>query len=252
MHSVEELRKRHGWNVTQLGHATGQDRRLLADLERGAALASSEVANLLSKHGILGLACTGDLIQKKELRCLRLEPYAVPHHNREAWERAAGAWPTLYEKLSRRDWNWLVRHVRADSALECDLWVRLVLAGAKLRLANPHSCGFRSLPVVDEQGNALGERVLPCLHVRWKEIEFLVWPQVSMRPNKWTFRVDGLVLRLSPRPHWGVLEADGEGHDHEKDSFRAAQLLQDTVRLSKADIHSPKLIELLTERLLAI
>ncbi|MBY0371512.1 helix-turn-helix transcriptional regulator, partial [bacterium] len=37
--TVEELRKRKGWTVSQLGRATGLDRRLLTDLERGIALA---------------------------------------------------------------------------------------------------------------------------------------------------------------------------------------------------------------------
>lgn len=250
MFSLEELRRRHGWNLSQLGQATGEDRRLLADLERGAALAAPEVAQLLERHGIRGLACASELIQKKEMRPLRLEPYAFPQYNQEAWDRAASYKPQLYRKVNPRSLDWLRRHVRADSALECDLWVKLVLAGGKLRLANPHSCGFRKLPVVDDLGDALADRVLPCIQIKRADIEVLLWPQVSVRPDKWTFRVDALVLRISPRPLWTTLEVDGPGHNHEKDHFRSPQLLQDTVRLSKSEIDNPEVTEKLLQRLL--
>lgn len=249
MLSVEELRNRNGWNITKLGQATGLDRRLLAELERGAALATPEVAALLAAQGIEGLACSGDLIQKKELRGLRLRPYQVPSYNKEAWNRALKYYRALCLQVPRRSLQWLIRHVRADSALECILWLRLVLAGAKLRLANPHSCGYRGLPLVDEHGNALGERVLPCLHLKEEGLELLIWPQISLRPGKWTFRVDGLLLRVAPEARWGALEVDGAGHDHLKDDFRSAQLLQETIRLAKADVEDVGLVAKLSERI---
>lgn len=250
MFSIEELRKRNGWNTSQLGHATGQDRRLLAELERGGTLATPELVELLTSYGVLGLASHSDLIAKRDLRALRLQPYSFPTYNQEAWDRAASYKPELYRKIRPHDLAWLRRYVRTDSALECDLWVILVLAGAKLRLANPHSCGYRNLPIVDDLGMALGERLLPCLHLKRDGLDVIIWPQVSLRPGKWTFRVDGLVLRISPRPHWGGLEADGKGHAHEKDNFRTAQLLHDMVRLSSEEMQHPDLIQILIYKLL--
>mgnify|MGYP003588474206 CR=1 FL=1 len=252
MLTIEELRKRKGWNISRLGQSTGLDRRLLADLERGAALATPEVAELLAKHGVRGLACSSELVQKKSLRGLRLEPYAFPYYNQEAWDRASSYKPDLYRSIKPQELDWLRRHVRADSALECDLWVKLLLAGAKLRLLSPLTCGFRDLPVVDDRGAGLAERVLPCLHLKTKEVDVYIWPQVSFRPDKWTFRVDALVLRVSPSPRWCTWEVDGGGHNHAKDNFRSAQLLKDTIRLTKAEIESPRLVEELIRRVLEL
>lgn len=252
MNSVEETKKRRGWNTSDLARKIGLDRRRLAELEQGRTLASAEMAKELETQGVLGLASTSNVISKRKLRSLRLRPYDFPEYNKEAWERAAAARPWLYSKLKRRDWYWMVRHIRADSTLECDLWTVLVLAGGKLALLNPHSCGFRLLPVVDEQGDALGERLLPCIHLKTKEIEVIIWPQVSLRPDKWTFRVDGLVLTIAPALNWSILEADGGGHNYEKDSFRSAQLLKDITRLTRAEIDSPHLLQILTKRLLAL
>ncbi len=127
-----------------------------------------------------------------------------------------------------------------------------MLAGGKLRLANPHACGFRKLPVVDELGEALGERLLPCIYWKRGSLEVVIWPQVNLRPDKWTFRVDALVLRVSPNPRWGTMEVDGPGHSYGNDDFRSSQLLQNTIRLTKADIQGTGLIDDLVARLLAL
>lgn len=252
MLTIEELRKREGWSVSQLGRATGIDRRLLTDLQRGVALATPKTLELLQLHGITGLASESQVLRKKELRGLMLRPFEAINCNQEAWDRFAQSYSKLFAKVDTYSQAWLRNYVRADSALECYLWVKLLLAGGKLRLASPHACGFRKLPVVDELGDALGERSLPCIHWKHGSLEVVIWPQVSLRPDKWTFRVDGLILRVSPNPRWGPLEVDGPGHSHEKDDFRSSQLLQNTIRLTKADLQSPTFIEDLVQRLLAM
>lgn len=250
MLTLEELRNREGWTVSQLGRATGLDRRLLTDLERGVALATPKTLEILQLHGIDGLACESQILRKKALRGLPLRPFETGKYNQEAWARAAQAYSKLFSRLDSYRRAWLRNYVRADSALECYLWVKLLLAGGQLRLANPHACGFRKLPVVDEMGEALGERLLPCIHWKRGSLEVVIWPQVCLRPDKWTFRVDGLVLRASPKPRWGALEVDGAGHNHEKDDFRSSQLLQNLVRLTKADLQSPTFLDELADRLL--
>jgi len=251
MLTVEELRKRKGWTVSQLGRATGLDRRLLTDLERGIALAKPEVLELLENHGVTGLACTNQVLHKKDLRGLPLRRFERPEYNLEAWDRALQAYPGLFAKLSSQQRAFLKNYVRADSALECYLWVKILLAGGKLRLANPHACGFRKLPVVDETGDALGERLLPCIHWKRGSLEVIIWPQVHLRPDKWTFRVDALILRVSPNPQWCTLEVDGPGHNPSNDDFRSAQLLKETIRLTKEHLQRPTLIGDLAEQLLA-
>jgi len=252
MFTVKELRNRHGWNLSQLGRATGLDRRYLADLERGVTLATPQVRELLSQHGLTALPCTTEVLRKKDLRALPLRPYEYPQYNLEAWDRAAASKPGLYRRIDPKCLAWLRRFVRADSILECDLWVRLLLAGGTRRWANPHECGYRNLPVVDDLGDALGERKLPCIHLKRNGLEVIIWPQVWLRPGKFTFRVDALVLRILPTPHWGALEVDGPGHDFEKDDFRSEQLGQDTIRLNKSDIQNPELVEVVIQRILGL
>lgn len=252
MFSIEELRKRKGWNRSQLGRATGLDRRFLADLERGIALATPETQKVLRGHGITGLASVGQVLHKKDLRALTLHPYAIPNHSLEAWDRAASSYPRLYRKIDAESLAWLRNYVRADSVLECNLWVRLVLAGGELRLANPHSLGFRKVPVVDELGDVLGERLLPCILLKLDSLEVVFWPQVWLRPDRWSFRVDSLILRTFPNTRWGTIEVNGAGHYHEKDPFRSSQLKLDTIQVVTAEIHSAHLIENLVQRILAM
>jgi len=109
--------------------------------------------------------------------------------------------------------------------------------GARPQISNPHVLGFRAWPIVDAEGQLLGERKLAGLMGRLQGLQYVLWPQVLLRPQTLTFRVDGLVfLRRGRRTVWCIVEFDGPGHRPEQDRFRAAQLKLPEIRVGWSEV----------------
>lgn len=237
MATVRECRKTAGMSVKGLAARCGVARQSLMKVESGRALPSPEMAARVEKAlGCGPLLCTDDL-----LTGWPVQPYEFEPVNPECWNRALADWSYSIEKLglSGRLVGWMLGSLPSDSGLESYNLLQLAGLGGRGQVSNPHSAGFRGVPIVDHLGKALGDRALAGLQLQLDELTVLLWPQVRLRPHRTSYRVDGLVaLRCGPRVLWSTMEVDGPRHDPEWDKIRQSLLRLEPIRLSEAQVRN--------------
>lgn len=139
-----------------------------------------------------------------------------------------------------------------DSGDEGMFWL-LALAGGGRACWYPLSkAGFRQHRAVDASGNrSVSDLRLPCLEASREESSLLMFPQVRLDVRRAYYRLDALCcVRSGKRRCWVNLEIDGQGHDPEFDAQRQAHLDLPTVRLTRADLKRPDLLDEMERRLL--
>jgi transcriptional regulator with XRE-family HTH domain len=254
---MEFLRRRRlelGLSQAELAQRSGVARQRIAEIEGGLVLPGADQAEALEEVlGCQGLATSCQILSQKWLgRQGRRRPFEAPEVNQDPWLRAERYWAYPMRRIPVRILAWMKHFFLCDEASECYGWVQLAMVGARPRLGNPHQAGFRNLPLVDGKGQALGERMLPCLH--WKEqgFECILWPQVRVRPLAVTYRLDSLLfLRKKRATHWLYLELDGRGHDEAHDLYRHRELKLDAIRVPAEEVKRARLVGVLRSALLA-
>lgn len=176
-------------------------------------LPSPELAERM--EGLLGsrpLVCSADLVPTHRMG-LRL--FDFPPVSDDVWRRALEDWeyPISRLGLPKRLPGWMRSHLGPESTFEAYTLLHLAALEGASQVSNPHALGFRHLPIVDRDGQVLGERLLPGLTGRVEGVPFWVWPQVSFRVGRAPYRVDGLVLFRPPARGsvWATKEVDGPG-----------------------------------------
>lgn len=255
MKMLHEIRVQLGISQGEMAARLGVSRQCWNRLEAGAVLLNGQLGEMLEKDfGALALACdTLSFLEAREWSKTR--PYAFRRVNPEPWERA---WSNYGFDISRlpieaRLREWMTKLLPCDSALESFGWFQLAALSARSLLHNPHALGFRGAPIVDGRGRALGERYLPGLAGRFDRVKFLLWPQVSLRPARATFRVDGLVwARCGRKGAWAALEFDGSGHHFAKDAMRKEILRLDEIRIPEFEVTQGRAAESFCRQLRAL
>ena len=241
MNWLQRAREEKNLKQTQLAEKTGISRQRICKIEKGLVLPTRAQSESLARE--LGLAttpCSQDLLPDRETQHLpKRRTFELEVHSQERWKVALKAWcARIYSfKLDPRILEWMRLLIRVDSALEALFWMVLAASKAEAFLANPHFMGFRLHPIVDSQGQCIGERCLPGLYLESRTRKIWIWPQVNLRPKDIAYRVDALILIVEGETRrWMVLELDGKGHNPNKDAFRREQLGMQEIRISEKDI----------------
>ena len=143
---------------------------------------------------------------------------------------------------------WMKECLSSDSPYECLGLCSLAGDGATGIFKNPHSCGYRRQAILDRDGLALGERLLPGLRWSLEGEDCLIWPQVTTLTPFGTFRLD---LLVAVRGLWMTGEVDGRSHDPERDNFRDQVLGIKPLRFTNDDVKNLRFVELLKSKMRA-
>ena len=259
MKILKDARLKLGLSLRQLGQRSGVNFRALGEIEAGLRLPSAEIVAGL--RTCLGAnfsmpTPTRPALKKVARGIARARPFALEAGYLAIWEQGLQDHRRLILQIEPLVTPpiWFADTVRLDSPWESLVWLQLLSGGAQIDLDSPNQMGFRTLPVVDCNGKWLAERHLPYLIWRGKSVKALIWPQLTVKAGKLTYRPDGLAqVRLSPRRKLPVvLEFDGRGHDPTHDAYRTRQLGLPVIRFSYPEVESLQLCALLEKRLLEL
>ena len=256
MSYLKELREARGWSQDEAATRIGMNRQYLIRLEQGRALPTAAQAQRMARCYEAPVSCDAMMVSGRRL-CDRadLRPYRLEAVNRAPWRAAQKFWGGRMAKanLNPQVWEWMCHHLSGESSHECYFWGQMQCAGAESFLGNPLVWGFDQHVLVDRLDKLLGVRILPGLAYKRGDLEIVFWPQVSVRTEKHTFRVDALLfVRKGKKRFWMILEIDGAGHDASGDAYRSQQLQMLEVRLSGEEIREGKAFQLLIERMEAL
>jgi transcriptional regulator with XRE-family HTH domain len=255
MSYLKAARRKNNENLCQASLRIGCSRQHLSRLEQGKALATPEQARAIREiYGVPVLEAAhfarfGDLH-----RDLGLSPFELEPVSQDPWRVAYACWGEKLRKagLTLATFDWMSHFLSGESSHECYAWLQVAVAGAEPFLGNPHEWGFDAHPIIDRSGRLLAERQLAGLIYRDKDVDIILWPQVSMRIDaRHAFRLDCLMLlRVGGKVYWFSGELDGGGHDSRKDAYRSEKLGMLEVRISGEEIRKGKMFALLRERAL--
>lgn len=255
MSYLRQIREARGWSQGEAATNIGMNRQYLIRLEQGRALPTA--AQALKMASCYGAPVSSEAMMVSGRRlCDRAgsRPFSLEAVNPEPWRAAQKYWGgrMASEGLDPLVWEWMCHHLPGESSHECYLWGQVQCAGAQPFLGSPLMWGFDQHVLVDRLGKLLGVRILPGLIYQQGDLEVILWPQVSLRTDKHTFRVDALVfVRKGRKRFWPIVEVDGSGHNSTGDAYRSGQLQMMEVRLSGEEVRGGKAFRLLMERLLS-
>lgn len=245
---LRELRLAKRLSQAKVAAACQMARATYSRLERGLTTATSAQAAILRKT--FGVAVLGDqhLIPERDRRALA-DPafYDLPRVSAEPWRQTEQTYGAQ-AGVSSENWDWLKTFVHADSTLECRALAQFLRAGFEPKVDSPLLWGFEHLALLDFLGSLLGARYLPCLLYRKSKCCICLWPQVTLRTDQGSFRVDGLFFSRNEKTSgWTVLEIDGEGHRSASDLYRNSLLRLPEVRLSAHDVRGQNCLQRLLD-----
>ena len=144
-----------------------------------------------------------------------------------------------------------LQHACLESGTEYFFWLKLLAEGGHPCCYSPARAGFRNWPILARRGvEYVGDLRLPCLEMT--EHGWLLFPQLTVDTRRAIYRLDVLVCcRIRYGRIWINVEVDGSGHESRFDQQRQADLGLPTVRIDTADLMSPKLVPLLSQRISA-
>lgn len=256
MSTIRDLREQKRWSQQHLAHQLGISVKRLSELETGLALPKPGLASEIERiFSVQGIATSQEILSERAMRRLaRTRRFQFEKVTAEPWRRAETYYTNALREMKAPPQvvAWMKRHLPSDAASEILCYCEAAANGAKPLFANPHQCGFRDLCIVDRWGAALGERLLPALSWKSTDLECILWPQVDFHCGR---RVDFLVIvRISGKSIWCVVEIDGPSHTEEADVFRKKLLRVDVVSISTNDVKGRRFLKRLAEemRLLAL
>lgn len=218
MHNIIKLRNDLGLSQAALVVPLGTSRQCMSDIENGHHLPTPELAAALrTKLQNDGISDSSQVLTQRKIQSLvKLRPFDLPPINREPWQRMHKSYPKLVRALhvAPAKMAWLESNLAIESGVEGIRLCALAAQGARGIFANPHHLGYRLSCLLDAQGYALGERLLPALHWVHSEFEAIHWPQPRLLGSYGTFRPDGLLfLKIGNGRFWRGEEVDGPSHD---------------------------------------
>ncbi|MBS2040953.1 helix-turn-helix transcriptional regulator [bacterium] len=242
------MQKRRALGLSQEAVAVrvGISRQHYCRIERGLSLPNREQAAMLSEVLATAVVHADQLYLERERRDRSgYGLYALGQVSSEPWrvhQQARG----VESAIDRATWEWLQTFVHADSSYECSGLCDLVKGGAEPMVDSPLLWGFDRHVLLDSKGQLLGARYLPCLGYRKGALHFVLWPQVTLRTELATVRVDGLLyFSLNGSRGWLVLEFDGPGHQLGQDGYRARIHGIPELRFRTQEIRARRCLEML-------
>lgn len=252
---MDNFRKRRddlGYSQPKLAEVADLSAQRICDFEVGRALPTTDQARRLETTlGIVGLPHQGEVLSERVVKRLsRARPFELPAVNAESWQRMERYYRNQLDALhvSEGDRQWIIRNLWADSGVDGLGVFSLVAAGARRCWGSPPGFGYRGHGVVDRNGQALGERLLPALHWVTEEFESVIWPQASLQNARGSYRVDYLALvKRVRRTFWRVAEVDGPLHDQDRDEYRSRLLQVTPFRVRDIDVIDLRFPEMLAK-----
>jgi len=180
----------------------------------------------------------------------KARPFELNEVNVEPWQRTEVHFSGLLRQLKVPEGvgAWMRRFLACESGHEGLALYQLAAAGARPFLLSPHSCGYRRQAILDDKGEALGERPMPGLHWQCGRLETLLWPQVRLMNG---FRLDWLVrARRGERRQWLGVELDGPFHKLERDEMRDRMVGLRILRVPLREVKSLNLPRFLEGRVM--
>lgn len=234
MHIIKQRRKQlNDLTLAELSSRTGVPKQTLSDIESGLYLPSPEVARKIEQAlQIQGLPDSSQILSEREIKShYRARPFPVKPVDQRCWGVLEARLQVQLRKLKLQQnlIEWLKRVVPADSLAECLAHCSLLHAGAERVFVNPHRLGFRHRPILNSEGLALAEELLPAFRLKIKGKPCLLWPQVTLLTGVGQFRLDYLAFY---RGQWFNVEIDGPGHNREDDEYRRGVLGLPEIRIS--------------------
>lgn len=252
MQWIRKRREELGLSQERLGREVGISRRRVSELESGMFLPRPELARRLEEAlRVMGMPDKSQVLSARALRRMaRARPFELNEVNVEPWQRVEVHFAGLLRQLKVPEGvgAWMRRFLACESGHEGLALYQMVAAGARPFWLSPHSGGYRRLAILDERGEALGERPLPGLHWQCDRLETLLWPQVRLMNG---FRLDWLVrARRGERRQWLGVELDGPLHKLERDAMRDRMVGLRMLRVPLSEVKSLNLARFLEARLL--
>ncbi|MFN8607363.1 MAG: helix-turn-helix transcriptional regulator [Vulcanimicrobiota bacterium] len=244
-----KIRKMLGLTQRQMAEACEVPRSTWQMVEYGAFLPSEELGRKICElTGMAGVPTRGDLLSTQDTRRVhRSRPYEFERRSEDVWARTRARCQSmhgLFGKIEAGLLGWMESLLECESVPEGFTWLQFAFSGAGRLIANPHELGFRDQVIVDRQGRALGERQLPGLQGNWGRLNYLLWPQVSVRPQSAILRLDGLLLLIQGvERRWFDLEVDSALHEPERDAVRRNLLQMNEIRLTQEDVDRFRAVE---------
>lgn len=247
MNIIKIRRRELGFSLEQAAKLSGIAKSQLWNLENGVCLMGAQATqNLREVLGLPGIPDTSHLLSTNTVRSLGLRPFERNRNNQILWERMEAVYGWQLRRLSppRQVLEWMQEWMLNDSPVECLTLVSLACDGATGVFANPHECGYRAQCILDQDGLALGERLLPALRWPVGGKVALVWPQITVLTAQGTFRLD-LLIGLEGR--WRVVEIYGKTRYYEHENFRGRVLGRLPLVIQNADVLQLRAVSLLTQ-----
>lgn len=131
------------------------------------------------------------------------------------WANGPSRYGDVYRQLKPRRTppDSFRRLIRVDSQLESLAYAQLCEDGANPFIASPTLLGFRSHFLVDHQILPIGTQYRACLTGLFENLQWILWPQLTVWLPDGTLRPDGLVMiHRKGRTAWGYVQLDGAPH----------------------------------------
>lgn len=217
MDHITQCRKKLKLSQAQVALPCKVGRQCISDIESGLYLPSPELAAALQLElKTEGLSNSSQILTQRDLRRFTTpRPFELPPVDKEPWQRMHKSYAKIVRTLQvpRQTSLWIERNLPSESGTEGIGLFSVAAKGARPIWASPPQLGYRGSSLLDAQGNALGERLLPGL--RWQEEGFdvILWPQPRLLGAHGTFRPDGLILaRVATGAYWRGMEVEGPFH----------------------------------------
>lgn len=253
MNKLKELRLEAGLTQVKLAELCGVRNQRISDWESGKRPVPLEILDRLST--LLQSRQSVDARVKMPRKHLDMAKIAgastVQVDEAVTWLTFPGdTIEARYCFSTRRPPDYFLGLVRVDAQAEIGAWRELVEEGGTPCLLSPVLAGFPRHPLVDGSGRPLGVRSKACFSVSFDEFDLLLWPQIWIRTEAATFRVDAL-MKISSRSRvfWAVLEINGPTHEPQKDQWREQQLDLPVFTFMNQEATSGRFTRLLKERI---
>ena len=251
MNIIKRRRLELKLSLQKLADLTGVPRSTLWEIENGLTLPDPQAAARIRQVLELpGLPDNSQLLGPKTIQPTRPFDWARP--NQTVWQRMEKIFAYELRRLNLPPHlvQWMKECLTNDSPLECLALCSLAADGATGQFSSPHQLGFRRQCIIDQEGRALGERLMAGLSWRVENQTALIWPQVRMLTPQGYWQPD-LLIGVAGR--WPTAELDGKDHCPDRDRYRDLSLGQASLRISNDEVRKfqfvPKLREYLLELL---
>lgn len=245
MQIFKRRRQEKRFTQRQLADLSGVPRSTLWRIEQGIWLPDPAVATKIRELlNLPGLPDSSQILGRKATQ--NSAPFDFPRPNQSNWERTEKVFNYQLRQLRvpRSMLNWMKECLASDSPRECLALCSLAADGAIGQFSNPHTLGYRQASIIDEEGLALGERMLPGLQWKVDGVPVLMWPQVRSLTAYGVFRSD---LLIAVEGQWPTAEIDAKSPVPEYEQYRSIALGSEPLRYTNDDVRKLRFVGMLRE-----